>query len=55
MTAADWQAKGTAFEEAAEHLGMSWTEDEREFSQGKIVAAELMRRAEQCWRKGTTA
>lgn len=50
MTAADWKAKGDAYEEAAEHLLLSWTEDERERFQGLTVNAELMKRAEVCWR-----
>lgn len=50
MTVADWQAKGDAYEEAAGHLGLHWTDDERERFQGHMVAAELMRKAERCWR-----
>lgn len=50
MTAADWQAKGDAYEEAAEHLLMHWTDDERERLQGLMVSGELMKRAEVCWR-----
>lgn len=51
MTAADWQAKGDAYEEAAEHLLLHWTDDEREKFQGLVVNTHLMKLAEQCWRK----
>lgn len=50
MTAADWKAKGDAYEEAAEHLLQSWTEDATERFQGMVVNSELIKKAEQCWR-----
>ncbi len=50
MTPADWRAKGDAYEEASDHLCLSWTEDDRERFQGSMVAAELRRKAEHCWR-----
>lgn len=39
-------AKIEALIEAAEHLELDWTDDAEERRQGKVVAAELLRRVD---------
>ena len=39
------EARAAAFEEAADHLELKWTDDVLEFSQGKIVAEGLRKQA----------
>jgi len=51
MTKAQWQARGEAYEEAAQHLLMSWTDDAIEWSQGEIVSKRLMIEAKVCFER----
>lgn len=46
MTKREREAKIEALLEAADHLEQDWTEDAEERRQGKIVAAELLRRVD---------
>ena len=50
MTSQEWEARATAFEEAAEHLGSGqhWTDDATEFKQGLILADRFRLAAIQC-------
>ncbi|MGX9431690.1 MULTISPECIES: hypothetical protein [Bradyrhizobium] len=50
MTAGDLAREGDAYEEAAEHRIMSWTDNAAERFQSQMVASELMKKAEHCWR-----
>ena len=43
MAPADWRARGEAYNEAAEHLKLSWTDDPQERAQGDIVFKLLLR------------
>ena len=46
MSKAQCEARAAAFEEAADHLTLLWTDDECEMAQGKIAAAFMQRQAE---------
>ena len=48
LTSRQLFARYQACEEAADHLGMGWTDDEVEFAEAKVVAAQLRRQA-QVW------
>ena len=41
LTIAQMQARAEAYNEAADHLVLTWTDDPVEIAQGKIVEAEL--------------
>jgi len=51
MASEDWTARGEAYSEAAEHLKLAWTEDDKERRQGDIVAKKLMAESERCHRR----
>jgi hypothetical protein len=38
LTKEQWLARAEAYDEAAEHLGQSWTDDAEERTQGDVVA-----------------
>lgn len=46
-----WTARAEAYQEAAEHLQLYWTDDPLELEQGKVVAEELWRRSRSCREK----
>lgn len=50
MSPANWRARGEAYNEAAEHLKLLWTDDPQEIAQGEIVSKLLLREAEKCHR-----
>lgn len=50
MSPADWKARAEAYHEAAQHLGLKWTDDPREQEQGNIVAKLIERDSEKCHR-----
>lgn len=53
LTANDWNARGLAYEEAADHLGMAWTDDKTERDQGNVVQDELYRKSEACFSRAS--
>jgi hypothetical protein len=55
MGPADWRARGEAYNEAAEHLKLSWTDDPQERAQGDIVTKLLLRESEKCHRIASDA
>ena len=46
LSAAEWRARAEAYNEAAEHLGQSWTDDPTERRQGDFVAARIQNMAD---------
>jgi hypothetical protein len=46
-----WLARGFAWEEAAGHLEMKWTDIKEEENQGKVVTDFCIKMAEKCFRK----
>jgi len=51
LTAEQWDARAIAYEEAAEHLSLAWTDDDEEARQGDVVAVHLSKLAEMCRNK----
>ena len=48
MTAEEWEARAEAFEEAATHLNLPWTDDATEQKQGDIAAEKIRGLAKRC-------
>lgn len=51
LTAEQWDARGWALTEAAEHLEQEWTSDTDERAQGVIIGQRLRREAQQCFER----
>jgi hypothetical protein len=51
LTAEQWKARYIAWQEAADHLRMTWTEDAEEKKQGGLIAADCERKADYCLRR----
>lgn len=51
LTKSQWMARAEAYLEAAEHLELSWTDDNDEFAQGKVVSERLKKEADKCFAK----
>jgi hypothetical protein len=49
LTKAQWEARGQAYSEAAEHLRQNWTDDPDEWEQGKGIAEKLDQAATACF------
>lgn len=50
LTKDQWTARAVAYQEAAEHLRLHWTDDKTEIAQGNIVATRLTVQSEKCFK-----
>lgn len=55
MTSEDWFARFQAFDEAAEHLQLDWSDDPLEREQGKIASQQIRLLADRARNKAQKA